>query len=476
MKVAFISLFRRGHGGGEGRVAHELARSFAKRHDVVMICPSDRTGLFPEDDTGLRVFGVRSAGDGEFQMPALSAKTVRAVFDFLDAFNPDVVHAHEPALMGLIGQVWAKMNRVPFVHTSHVLPAKVLEFGATDALDMKLLQGSLSETISRRLLTDFYSNCDAIIALNEPALTSLRAFGYRGKIYVIPNGRDLDRYAGRASADISAKEKVLSFIGYLSERKNQVYLIDAQRHLPEDYVLVLLGKALKPGYREQLERRCRTYGLDNVDFAGQVPHEEIPSYLERSHVFVSASKMEVQSLVVIEALASGTPVVGLANETISELVDDEVGCRLSKEATPEQFADSVERVCSLSRSEYETLCKNARHRVTHLDWSNVIDQTVDAYRELLHEKASITEEEGAMLLDLVSTLPSGEVKDILTERIEMSRADPGSLTHFLMEQSLGTKWRALKRVPGSTWLLAGATVVVSLVGYLVMKGRGEPTD
>lgn len=476
MKVAFVSLFRRGHGGGEGRVAHELARHFAERHDVVMLCPSDETGLFEEEDSDLKVFGVRSAGDGEFQMPALSAKTVRTLFDFLDAFNPDVVHAHEPALMGLIGQIWAKMNRVPFVHTSHVLPARVLDFGATDALDMKLLQGSFSQSISRRLLADFYSNCDAIIALNQPALTSLREFGYDGKIFIIPNGRDLDRYTTCAIADVNAAEKTLAFVGYLSERKNQIYLLDAHRHLPEQYHLVLLGKALKPEYEKRLKQYCETHGLENVTFAGQVPHQEIPEHLERTHVFVSASKMEVQSLVVIEALASGTPVVGLSNETIDELVDDAVGCRLPKEAEPERFASSVERICSLSQSQYEELCQQAQDRVRHLDWSNVVDQTASAYRELMEEKAAITEEEGAMLADLVSTLPSGEVKDILRERLEMAQKEPGPVARFLMKLSLRQRWRALKRVPGSTWLLAGATIVVSLVGYLFMKGQGEAAE
>jgi len=473
MKVAFVSLFRSGRGGGEGRVAHELARHFAERHDVVMLCPSDETGLFEEDDSSLKVFGVRSAGDGEFQMPALSAKTVRTIFDFLDAFNPDVVHAHEPALMGLIGQVWAKMHRVPFVHTSHVLPAKALDFGATDALDMKVLQGSFSQSISRRLLADFYSNCDAIVALNQPALTSLREFGYEGKIFIIPNGRDLERYTDCAIADLDAGEKVLSFIGYLSERKNQIYLINAHRHLPQEYRLVLVGKALKPEYQERLERYCEAHGLDNVTFTGQVPHEEIPAYLERSHVFVSASKMEVQSLVVIEALASGTPVVGLSNETIDELVDDDVGRRLSKETVPETFASSVQRTCGLTQAEYRELCENARDRVSHLDWSNVIDQTVAAYQELMEQKDAITKEEGATLAGLVSTLPSGEVKEILTERIEMAQEKPGPMTQFLMQLRLRQKWKALKRVPGSTWLLAGVTVVVSLIGYLFMKGRGE---
>ena len=476
MKVVFISLFRRGHGGGEGRVAHELARHFAKRHDVVMICPSDQTRLFEEDESGLKVFGVRSAGDGEFQMPALSAKTVRATFDFLDTFRPDILHAHEPALLGLIGQIWATMHRVPFVHTSHVLPGKVLDFGATDALNMKLLQGSFSESISRRLLTDFYSNCDAIVALNQPALTSFREFGYQGKVFIIPNGRDLDRYADSANADPAATEKMLSFVGYLSERKNQIYLIDAHQHLPKEYKLVLVGKALKPEYGQHLREYCRDRELDHVLFPGQVPHQEIPSYLEQTHVFVSASRMEVQSLVVIEALASGTPVVGLSNETIDELINDDVGRWLPKETSPRDFAENVKRVCTLSQSEYETLCQNARERVSHLDWSNVIDQTVTAYRELMEEKAAITREEGAMLADLVSALPSGEVKDVLSERLEEAQRKPGPFASFLMKLSLGKKWRALKRVPGSTWLLAAGTVIVSLIGYLFMKGRGGANE
>jgi hypothetical protein len=115
---------------------------------------------------------------------------------------------------------------------------------------------------------------------------------------------------------------------------------------------------------------------------------------------------------------------------------------------------------------------NARERVSHLDWSNIIDQTVAAYRELLAEKSSITEEQGAVLADLVSLLPSGEIRDILADQINTARSEPGRMARFLMTLSLGQRWRALKRVPGSTWLLAGATIVGSLIGYLFLKGRG----
>jgi len=453
-------------------VAHELARHFAADHDVVLICPADRTGLHGEEN-GLKVFGVQSAGNGEFHMPALSGKTVRGLFDFLDAFSPDVVHAHEPALLGLIGQVWAKMHLVPFVHTSHVLPSKVLNFGAMDALDIKLLQSSLSASVTRQVLTDFYENCDAIVALNQPALEALRSFGYQGKIYVIPNGRDLERYRTCGNADVTSPEKNLAFIGYISPRKNQVYLLKALRHLPRSYRLRLIGKSLNPEDSQRLRAFCEEHGLDKVTFTGQVPHEEIPTWLEKTHVFVSASKMEVQSLVVIEALASGTPVVGLSNETIDELVDEDVGCWLPRETAPQAFASHVEQICSLSQSEYDRICTNTRVRVSHLDWSNVIDETVVAYRELMKERMSIAEEKGAVLAELISILPPGEVRDILKDRIHMSQSQSGVVVSFIRGLSLPAKWGALKRVPGSTWLLAGLTIVVSAIGYLFMKGRGE---
>ncbi|MBS3753454.1 MAG: glycosyltransferase, partial [Anaerolineales bacterium] len=224
MKVVFTSLFREGMGGGAGRVAHELAHHFADVHDTVMICPADQTGL-RKTDGDLKLFGVRSAGDDEFHMPNLTAKTVRAIFDFLNDYHPDIIHAHDPALLGLIGQVWARMNLVPFVHTAHVLPSRALDFGTTEALNIKLLQSSFSESVTRRALSDFYENCDAIVALNQSALESMRSFGYKGKLYVIPNGRNLQHYQGCQFADIDAQEKVITFIGFISERKNQAYLL-----------------------------------------------------------------------------------------------------------------------------------------------------------------------------------------------------------------------------------------------------------
>ena len=469
MKVVFTTLFKQGLGGGEGRVAHEIARGFAKEHDVMLICPAEKTGLYAQDN--IQVFGIQSAGEGEFAMPALTSKTVSTLMNFLDAFEPDIVHAHEPALLGLIGQVWARMRLVPFVHTSHILPTKVLDFGTADALDLKILHSSFGEAVTQQLLDDFYENCDAVIALNQQAVASIRSFGYEGRIFVIPNGRDLTPYHACKCADLTAPQITLTFTGYLSERKNQSYLLDVMTHLPANYHLQLIGKPLKPVYGEKLKRFCSERRLEEkVTFTGQVPYQAIPDHLETSHFFVSASKMEVQSLSVIEALASGTPVIGLSNETIDELVDDEVGCRLPKETPSQEFAACIKRLSSCSPEVYEALCDSAQARVCHLNWSNVIDQTVAAYQTLIKEKRPLQEKERARerqrLTELISFLPAGELKRTLLDTVERSEEPTrGPLQKF----TPAMKIRALRRVPGSTWFLSGLTILVSVAGYLVMK-------
>ncbi|MCJ7715788.1 MAG: glycosyltransferase [Anaerolineales bacterium] len=251
MKIAFTSIFRPGLGGGAGRVAHELARHFALEHDVVMICPADNTGFYTQEND-LGIFGVRSAGEEEFRMPDLSARNVGEIFDFLNEYQPDIVHAHDPALIGLIGQVWARMNSIPFVHTAHILPSKAIDFGTTDALNVRLLKSSLSGSFIHSVLNNFYINCDALIALNQPALESIREFGYKGQIFVVPNGRDLKHYDRCKNADNSIDPKALVFIGFMNKRKNQTYLLKALKELPENYILRLIGKPLNPEYQVKL--------------------------------------------------------------------------------------------------------------------------------------------------------------------------------------------------------------------------------
>jgi glycosyltransferase involved in cell wall biosynthesis len=466
MRIVFITLFKEGFGGGEGRVAHEMARHFSSYHDVVLICPGEKTGLH-ELPEGLKVFGVQSAGTGDMVITTLTGRHVSRIFEFLDEFQPDAVHAHEPFSLGLIGQVWAKMHRVPFVYTAHLLPSKLLEFGAIEAV--KLLKSPLiplSESLLKQLSANFFENCDAIIALNSSATKDIRQFGYTGKIFTIPNGRNLEIYRACPNTSLLAPQKTLTFIGKLSERKNQLYLLEALKRLPKTYRLQLIGEPLWPDYRQRLQGFGNAHNLD-VIFTGEVANEDIPHYLGKTHVFVSASKLEVQSLVILEALASGTPVVGLSNETIDELVDRTVGSRLPKDTDPEVFARQVERICNLPQFKYNKICQNARDRVGGYDWANVMKLTIDAYQTLQREIPPITEKSRASLTKMIALLPPGEVRDILLEQAKQlvetihSKKRPDS--------KLTALFKRLRRVPSVTWLFVAITTAICTMWYVYMK-------
>jgi len=238
----------------------------------------------------------------------------------------------------------------------------------------------------------------------------------------------------------------------------------------------LIGKPLNAEYQTKLERYIKKNNLTNVEFVGQITHKQIPDYLEKAHIFTSASKMEVQSLVVIEALASGTPVVGLSNETIDELVSADVGAWLAKDQKPTAFAKQVERICNLPPDQYQMVCKNARESVKHLDWSNVVESTVEAYHEVLKIKLTISDDESDMLTSLVRFFSMGELKDYLLDVINDARNRSVAEASMLPRVKVPSKMQSWIRVPSSTWLISGLTIVVSVIGYLFMRITGKKED
>jgi len=380
MKIAFLASFRETSVGGESRVAVELAETLAEHgHDVVYICPGDITGFIPQPD-GLNRFTLASIGDGEVVASNVSGKHLRQLYQFLDEFKPDVIHTHTYLLIGAVVQKWALRHNVPFLYTAHELPTKLGEFSQ----GYPLVKWAKRTFVFMAVVRAFYRHCSVVVALNQSAVNDLRELGYTGKLVHIDNGRDLKRLNACPLPSRDAPIRRLIFTGHIIPRKNQEYLVEMMRYLPTHYHLKLVGYIGHRGYHEELCQKVADYGLKNVEFTGRIEPRVIPDMLADTHVFVSASVLEVQSLAVIEALAAGKPVVGLANQTVSEFVDDSCGATLPQTATPQAFAEAVMRVADAP--DYEMLCQNARQKVKKHDWETVIHETITAYQTCLAEK------------------------------------------------------------------------------------------
>jgi len=428
MKIVFTTFFRESMGGGAGRVAFEIAQAFAKNHEVLLICPGLKSS-FKKVSTNLKELRISSLCEEDVAIPSLNIQNLKLIFNSLSKFTPDVIHAHDFGPLSLIAQFWAVNQQIPFVYTSHILPKKTSRFlGEASGFLGKIFDSNLFQ----KYFLDFFKGCDGLIALNQVVKKDFARFGFKENVFVIPNGRDLKAYQKQKATQINQKIKKLTFIGHICERKNQEYLLRVMKFLPKDYELNLVGKGLTPKNFQDLKQKIEKMKLVNVYLLGAVPHWQIPQILGQTHVFVSASKMEVHSLVVVEALASGTPVIGLANETIDELVDKQVGFRFAKKTHPQVFAQKIKEICSLTPKDYQKLCLNAKKRVAHLDWSKVTQQTVEVYRQLIilkkEQSQSQKEKHLKRLREILEFLPELKIKTFLAEQIEkpLSKAKKGN--------------------------------------------------
>jgi len=171
-----------------------------------------------------------------------------------------------------------------------------------------------------------------VIAISEFTRAQLMGFvdsRHWSKIDVVHCGVDLDRYPPRAQRRDGegagpGDEVEILCVGRLSPEKGQSLLLRAVaevRRTGRAARLVLVGDG---PLREQLERERDELGLgDDVTFAGAVDQDAMPAFYQRADIFCQPSFMEGIPVVLMEAMASGLPVVSSGVAGIPELVEHE---------------------------------------------------------------------------------------------------------------------------------------------------------
>ena len=258
----------------------------------------------------------------------------RALAAALDEFDPadfDLVHIHTPFLAHRAGVRWARRHGLPCVETYHTLFEEY--FHHYLPFLPKAWLAAAARMISRK-------ECDGVTAVIAPSSAmknALLAYGVSSPIHIIPTGLNLadfahcDGPAFRARHGIAPKRPVMAYVGRVAFEKNLDFLLrvteQVWRSLP-DVLLVIAGEG--PA-RASLERKVAKRGLThNVRFVGYLERKtELPACYCAADVFVFASKTETQGLVLLEAMALGVPVVGLAEMGTKDVLKEGAGCRIA---------------------------------------------------------------------------------------------------------------------------------------------------
>jgi len=243
----------------------------------------------------------------------------------------DVVHVHHPFLSGRLALRYCRRKQIPVVFTNHTrydLYAQARLPRMPEEVSLGLLQAYMPH---------FCEAVNLVISPSEGMKKILREFKVDSHIEVVPNGTDLKPFhkakpIPRAEFGFSKNDILLVYAGRIAPEKNMDFLLRAfagvTRTIPNVYLLVVGG-----GQEEHEEAIKSLTGElrieDRVRFTGMVTQSELPSYLAMGNAFVTASVTEVHPFSVIEAMATGLPIVGIHSPGIGDSITDGVSGLLS---------------------------------------------------------------------------------------------------------------------------------------------------
>ncbi len=218
----------------------------------------------------------------------------------------DVIHAHW-TLAGLAAWLAAFVTRCPFVLTVH----------GSDIFVAPGIPGVAAAT--RAMLR----GCAHRIAVSRALADATAGLGIdRATIEVIPDGIDLERF----QPGPAEREPILLFVGSLIKRKGVHHLLDALARAGPRLAEARLVIAGDGPERDALERQTKALQLGaRVTFVGAQSQAQIADWQRRARVFVLPSLEEALGIVLLEALASGTPCVATRVGGIPDVVAPDVG-------------------------------------------------------------------------------------------------------------------------------------------------------
>jgi glycosyltransferase involved in cell wall biosynthesis len=330
---------------------------------------------------------IRSAGipvlDTGFNINWRYSREARSLLQTMD-----VVHVHHPFISGPLAIRYCRSRGIPIVFTNHT------RYDLYAQAYLPAMTEGISETVLESYLPGFCRAMDMVIAPSPGMREVLKSFGVDSEIFVVPNGVDLNpfRYPGkrveRSIFGFTDQDILLIFVGRLGPEKNLQFLLRAFTGALQAYPnlgLLLVGEGPE---KESLQERVSNSGIEGrVYFTGLVPYESLPGYLGVADAFVTASVTEVHPLSVIEAMASGLPVLGIQSPGVGDTVIDDYTGFLVADQDLAAFTAKLVRL-STDHSKRQEMGQQALLAAEQYDILRTIQLMVECYQQVILEKAN----------------------------------------------------------------------------------------
>ncbi|MDQ2984758.1 MAG: glycosyltransferase family 4 protein [Actinomycetota bacterium] len=300
---------------------------------------------------------------------------------------PDGIEAIELPARSQIARMAVRMPlllrrlRPALVHFQHALPlaspspAVVTVHDLSFERDPKLM-GRRDRVVFRTMVPRSVRKAARVLAVSERTKQDLieRYAVPEEKIVVTPNGVDP---AFTPDGPRPNGTPYALFVGALQARKDPVVAVEALALLEDDELkLVFVGP--DKGGAEETRRAVERSGLDGrVSFRGYVPQDELAELYRGAACLVFPSRYEGFGLPMLEAMASGTPVVASTAGALPEVAGN--AAILVHEPDPAALAGGMERAIA----DRQRLVAAGLERARLYTWTETARRTIEVYRELV---------------------------------------------------------------------------------------------
>ncbi|KGX87520.1 glycosyltransferase family 4 protein [Pontibacillus litoralis] len=367
MKIAIVTeTFLPSTDGVVTRLTEAIKYARQQNHDVVVIAPD----LGVTEFEGAIIEGVKATKLPFYRYRPFSLPN-KIVKDLLNKHQPDLVHVVNPALLGVSGIKYAKELQFPLIASYHTHVPKYLDYYKLYPLKPLLWW------YFKRL----HNKAELNMCTSQAVKGELDRHGFRN-VHVWKRGVAIDRYhpshynmeMRRRLSGGEPDKKLLVFVGRLAPEK-EIHKLKPLLEQRNDVRLAIVGDG---PVRDQLEQR---FAGTNTIFTGFLHGEELSQAFASADAFIFPSVTETLGLVILEAMASGLPVIAAKSGPTMEQVDDERTGLLFENEDTSSLVHAVEKL--EQRTLHEAMRENAREEAEKYSWTIPSQQIIEVYEQIL---------------------------------------------------------------------------------------------
>jgi glycosyltransferase involved in cell wall biosynthesis len=350
-----------------------------KNHNITILAP--RYPALKEEISipNTKIYRFRSFSIPTYKDVRIPLPDIRKIYSVFNTFQPHVVHVHTFGPICILSMFIAKRNKIPIVSTYHTYipdflmyasPQKLLHF---ERLVKYLERGGINkekivvalaeiksnlDTIREKLhikkhkkkkegfqlktvwaMTKLlYNFSDVVISPSESIKKELKKHEIKN-VKVVSNGIELNLFPEKKEYNLFPR---FVHIGRLGYEKKICVLIDAMAEVIKAYPDCSLDIIGDGPAKADLEAQVKKLNLEkNIKFFGYIERRKLPEIYRRHDIFVTASEMETQGLVLLEAMSCGLPVIGVNALAIPDVVHDQKTGYLVKKMDSKAMAEKM---------------------------------------------------------------------------------------------------------------------------------------